>query len=170
MVYLPGITQRDRPVKPYVIRLAATSCCGATKMSSWSAASKRGFIPTPRPSWLTAHAIPLSHPSERCSGRCRTRTCDLSRVKVLTPFSPDDSRRRQTTLTRTNDNARRRGTTAHDAICGAFCGADELGLKAAEMTIQIHESLRVTSRRSRCANPGCSCHDKPSKLHSPHQT
>jgi hypothetical protein len=77
-------------------------------------------------------------------------------------------------LIRTNDDSRRRGTTAHDAVCGAvcgaFCGADELGLKAAEMTIQLHESLRVTSRRSRCANPGCSCHDKPPKLHSPHQT
>jgi len=26
-------------------------------------------------------------------------------------------------LTRNNDNARRRGNTARDAICGAFCGA-----------------------------------------------
>jgi len=57
------------------------------------------------------------------SGRWGTRTLDLSRVKVLIRFSPDDATRRQTTLTRTNDNARRRGTTTHDAICGAFCGA-----------------------------------------------
>jgi hypothetical protein len=27
-------------------------------------------------------------------GRCRTRTCDLSRVKVFMPFSPDDVTRR----------------------------------------------------------------------------
>ena len=57
------------------------------------------------------------------SGRWGTRTLDLSRVKVLTRFSPDDATRRQTTLTRTNDNARRREKTSHDAICGAFCGA-----------------------------------------------
>lgn len=28
----------------------------------------------------------------------------------------------------------------------------------------------VTSRRSRCGNPGCSCHDEPPKLHGPYQT
>ena len=48
----------------------------------------------------------LSHASNRCDlglrmlfqgGRCRTRTCDLSRVKVLNLFSPDDATRRQST-------------------------------------------------------------------------
>jgi hypothetical protein len=28
----------------------------------------------------------------------------------------------------------------------------------------------VTSRRLRCGNPGCSCHDEPPKLHGPYQT
>jgi hypothetical protein len=33
----------------------------------------------------------------RRSGRCRTRTCDFSRVKVLRTLSPDDARRRHST-------------------------------------------------------------------------
>jgi len=45
----------------------------------------------------------LNHASDLCdlglcilfrSGRCRTRTCDFSRVKVLIRFSPDDATRR----------------------------------------------------------------------------
>ena len=28
----------------------------------------------------------------------------------------------------------------------------------------------VTTRWSRCGNPGCSCHDEPPKLHGPYQT
>jgi hypothetical protein len=58
----------------------------------------------------------------RWSGRWGTRTLDLSRVKVLIRFSLGEATRRQTALTRTNDNARRREKTAHDSNCGAFCG------------------------------------------------
>jgi hypothetical protein len=97
------------------------------------------------------------------SGRCRTRTCDFSRVKVLIRFSPDDTTRRQTPLTRTNDNTRRREKTAHDSICGAFCGAKQLQSGSTWSSHSI--SGRATFKRRRClqqvdelahGNPGLS--------------
>jgi len=101
----------------------------------------------------------------RCSirGRCRTRTCDFSRVKVLIPFSPDDAIRLHTTLTRTNDNTRRHGETPDDAICGAFCGAKRLQSGSSWSSHSI--SSRATFKRRRClqqidelahGNPGLS--------------